>query len=611
MKQTLMDLLNKMIEEQHVNRSELCRGLCSGAALSRYLSGERRMDRLLLSALMQRLGKSPDKFVSLLTDAEYHYFDWRMRLLNSVADGELEEAECLLSEGTAVDAELNEPVQRQFYLMMRGVLQEKLHGDKEGAMAFYDRAVRATIPDFAGKLRQQSLLCVQEINVLLLWQEYLGDGETFAGVLDFSINYVCRHFGDEQELVKVYPRLAAKYLPYLRKKECYGKMYDLSKRAFEMMTSLYYFVCEEQILGAYIESAEKIGKAEEVAKRKVQLASWSRMKKELQEDLGIFQRDEWHVWDLWQEAELLREVVERRRRQQGMSQEALSEDICTPETLSRIETGKRAPSRRNFQALAKKLGVREDYYYSVIETDDFQLLEECFRIDGMIETRQWQKAKETAEHLEQQLDMENCHNRQYIGEIWYILEFYLDGIPEEEQTGRLITLLNLTIPEIPLTENVREWSEAFWCTVFTSEEISILIQIAIVLRRVGRQEDGLYLSEKLYEYYQGSTIRPEFHFRTFLRVLTGLSVGMSKAKHYEKCIHYSCEGIALGSKARKMTDIGLFINQIADAKECLGDKAFALRYYRYAFYCEELLGQGAEVPRRSYEKLNGKEVKWY
>ncbi|MCM1103449.1 MAG: helix-turn-helix domain-containing protein [Clostridium sp.] len=611
MKQTLMDLLNKMIEEQHVNRSELCRGLCSGAALSRYLSGERRMDRLLLSALMQRLGKSPDKFVSLLTDAEYRYFDWRMRLLNSVADGELEEAECLLSEGTAVDAELNEPVQRQFYLMMRGVLQEKLHGDKEGAMAFYDRAVRETIPDFAGKLRQQSFLCVQEINVLLLWQEYLGDGETFAGVLDFLINYVYRHFGDEQELVKVYPRLAAKYLPYLRKKECYGKMYDLSKRAFEMMTSLYYFVCEEQILGAYIESAEKIGKAEEVAKRKVQLASWSRMKKELQEDLGIFQRDEWHVWDLWQEAELLREVVERRRRQQGMSQEALSEDICTPETLSRIETGKRAPSRRNFQALAKKLGVREDYYYSVIETDDFQLLEECLRIDGMIETRQWQKAKETAEHLEQQLDMENCQNRQYLGAIRYILGLYLDDTPQEERIGRLITLLNLTIPEIPLTENVREWPEAFWCTVFTSEEISIMSDMVQELRHNGKQEDSFYLLEKLYEYYKRSTVRPEFHFRTFMRVLAWLSIFLGTSGRYEECVQCSREGIALCFVSRKMTDMGLFVNDIANAKECLGDKTFALRYYRYAFYCEELLGRNTEVPKRSYEKLSGEEAKWY
>lgn len=610
MKQTLMDLLNKIIEEQHVNRSELCRGLCSGAALSRYLSGERRMDRLLLSALMQRLGKSPDKFVSLLTDAEYRYFDWRMRLLNSVADGELEEAERLLSAREPVDAELNEPVQRQFYLMMRGVLQEKLHADKAGAMAFYDRAVRATIPDFAGKLRQQSFLCVQEINVLLLWQEYLGDGETFAGLLDFLINYVCRHFGDERELVKVYPRLAAKYLPYLRKKECYGEMYDLSKRAFEMMTSLYYFVCEEQILGAYIESAEKIGKAEEVAKRKVQLASWSRMKKALREDFGISERDEWHVWDLWQEAELLREVIERRRRQQGMSQEALSEDICTPETLSRIETGKRAPSRRNFQALAKKLGVREDYYYSVIETDDFQLLEECFRLDLMIETRQWQKAKETVEHLEQRLDMENCQNRQYLGEIRYILGIYLDDTPKE-QIGRLTTLLNLTIPEIPLTENVRDWSEAFWCTVFTSEEISIMSDMVQELRHNGKQEDSFYLLEKLYEYYKRSTVRPEFHFRTFMRVLAWLSIFLGTSGRYEECVQCSREGIALCFVSRKMTDMGLFVNDIANAKECLGDKTFALQYYRYAFYCEELLGRNTEVPKRSYEKLSGEEGKWY
>lgn len=634
MKQTLLDLLNKMIEEHNANQTELCRGLCSNAAFSRYINGERRVDRLLLSAMMQRLGKSPDKFVSLLTDAEYRYFDWRLRLLNLVVDMDWEGAGRLLSEREMPDKELNEPLQEQFYLMMCGLLQERLRGDREGAAAFFYRAIRATIPGFTGKLRPQSVLCVQEINALLLWQECLRNEAISAELLEFLVHYAYRHFEDEQERVKVYPRLVAECLPYFLKEERYEEIYTISKQAFSMMMSLRYFVCGEQVLGAYIEAAEKLGKAEEVAKRKVQLASWYAMREELHSDGGIVdgayaesrgsvqiaeaphsaltgRGDEWYVWDLWQEPELLREVIERRRKQRGISQEVLSEDICTPETLSRIVTGKRAPSRRNFKALAKKLAVREDYYYSMIEADDFRLLEERFRLDWMIETKQWQKAKEAAERMEQRLDMDNCYNRQYLGEIYYIIELVQSGIPSGQRMGRLLSLLKLTIPDYPLTEHVREWPEAFWCTVFASTEISILTQMATALRRSKKREDGLYLVEKLYEYYKMSTVRPEFHFRTFLLILAELSIVLGTSGCYEECIRYSREGIALCFVSRKMSDMGLFVNNIANAKECLGDKAFALRYYRYAFYCEELLGNSSEIPRRSYEKLNGKETEWY
>lgn len=636
MKQTLLDLFNKMIEEHNANQTELCRGLCSNAAFSRYINGERRMDRLLLSAMMQRLGKSPDKFVSLLTDAEYRYFDWRLRLLNLVVDMDWEGAQRLLSEREIPDKELNEPLQEQFYLMMRGLLQERLRGDWEGAAAFFYRAIRATIPGFTGKLRPQSVLCVQEINALLLWQECLRNEAISAELLEFLVHYAYRHFEDEQERVKVYPRLVAECLPYFRKEERYEEIYTISKQAFSMMMSLRYFVCGEQVLGAYIESAEKLGKAEEVAKRKVQLASWNAMREELRSDGGIAdgaceesrgsaqtaatprsaltgRGDEWYVWDLdlWQEPELLREVIERRRRQRGISQEVLSEDICTPETLSRIVTGKRAPSRRNFKALAKKLAVREDYYYSMIETDDFRLLEERFRLDWMIETRQWQKAKDAAERLESQLDMANCYNRQYLGEIYYIIELVQSGIPSGERMERLLSLLKLTKPDYPLTEHVREWPEAFWCTVFTSEEISILLQIARALRCDRKMEDSIYLAEKLYGYYKKSAVRPEFHFRTLMGILAQLSILHGTMGHYEECIRYSREGIALCFVSRKMSEMGLFVNNIANAKECLGDKAFALRYYQYAFYCEELLGNSAEIPRRSYKKLSGEETKWY
>lgn len=45
------------------------------------------------------------------------------------------------------------------------------------------------------------------------------------------------------------------------------------------------------------------------------------------------------------------EVIKRTRESLGMTQEELSEGICTTETLSRIETGKPDAQQGKFQSL--------------------------------------------------------------------------------------------------------------------------------------------------------------------------------------------------------------------------------------------------------------------
>ena len=52
MKKRLTDFVRETIDISHINRADLCRGLCSVSALSKYLNQERKMDRLLLTAIL-------------------------------------------------------------------------------------------------------------------------------------------------------------------------------------------------------------------------------------------------------------------------------------------------------------------------------------------------------------------------------------------------------------------------------------------------------------------------------------------------------------------------------------------------------------------------------
>ena len=72
--------LRKEREKRGISQERLCRGVCAVSALSRYENGERIPDRLLMNTLIERLGKSSDKLVTMISCQEYAYFEWKSKV---------------------------------------------------------------------------------------------------------------------------------------------------------------------------------------------------------------------------------------------------------------------------------------------------------------------------------------------------------------------------------------------------------------------------------------------------------------------------------------------------------------------------------------------------
>ncbi len=102
MKKTLSNMLQTIIEEEKVDKTILCKGLCSASAMSRYIYGESRPDRLLLNVLLQRLGKSPTKFATLLDKEEYAYFQWKQQISLAQLYRDWKQMECLLQDNKMI-----------------------------------------------------------------------------------------------------------------------------------------------------------------------------------------------------------------------------------------------------------------------------------------------------------------------------------------------------------------------------------------------------------------------------------------------------------------------------------------------------------------------------
>ena len=98
MKKRLTDFVRETIDISHINRADLCRGLCSVSALPKYLNQERKMDRLLLTAVLQRLGLSAVFFITLLSEEEYSYFEWRQDIAVAQLSGDWTRVQELLED---------------------------------------------------------------------------------------------------------------------------------------------------------------------------------------------------------------------------------------------------------------------------------------------------------------------------------------------------------------------------------------------------------------------------------------------------------------------------------------------------------------------------------
>lgn len=602
MRNTLCEMILRTIQERGISQKNLCYGLCSESTFTRYLRGERRMDRLLMTVLMQRLGESPEKFCPLLTEDEYYYFEWRQEVAVAQLHRDWNRLALLLQEPAARDTSCNEVLQRQYYLLVSGIVQEKCHGNRKESLRLLEQAISLTVPDYGMSLREGTRLGVQEINVLLLWQDLQPDREKSYQMLKGLANYIDTCYVGEQEKCKVYPKVASQYLPLLNQRKQYYECMTMAQKAIRLMTVTGYARGLEAILQAYIEAmaAVQAPGLEEIRK---QLWAWREIRREcmgVEEEAG----DELYLLDAWQEIELLHEVIGRSRKEQGYTQKTLSENICEPETLSRIECGKRMPYKKTYQALAQKLSLPDEYYFSTIETDNFRTLELRWEFETQIAGRQWQRVSELARQLEESLDMDIPCNRQYVEQAKYLVEKGTGRIKPADSFGRIVQILRCSIHNMPQCEEVRWWPEEFWTHLFTEREMSLLLQLADSLQQKKKYRQAAYLLERMLEYYQSSRVRLEFHYRIVLLIYARLTVQNSLLKMWDREREYSEAGIQMSMLCENKKMLPFFLNNKADALERLGKKEAALKFYELAYHSAKLLRTKTEtVASSSYEKL--------
>lgn len=352
----ISELLYDLRLEKEVGQKKLCWGLCSQGTYCRYENGERTPDRLLLNAIIQRLGKSADKLVTILTLREYKYFLWKKKVLTAVGKEDMDELERLLEQKEAKDFTINKSLQRQFKYRMQALVAWYKEADIKKGIQLLEQAVELTMPNIRFQKMDRYYISIEEMHILLELARFWikGDRKQEAtSLLGEIVDYSDRNYDDYEAKVKVLPKAVRMLYPLLieEQRELEGLL--LCKKAVELLCWQGVLYDLADLMEGYLICASKLFKNEEMGRYERQLQAL----REVYEEYGaeIYQQEDTRLTYHNQEMYLIDEMMQRFRIKKGVSQDVLSEGICTPETISRIESGRRGPNPNNFYALMRKL----------------------------------------------------------------------------------------------------------------------------------------------------------------------------------------------------------------------------------------------------------------
>jgi transcriptional regulator with XRE-family HTH domain len=606
----ISELLYVLRLEKDVGQKKLCWGLCSQGTYCRYENGERTPDRLLLNAIVQRLGKSADKLVTILTIKEYRYFLWKKKVLTAVGHEDIDELERLLGEKEASDLTINKNLQLQFKYRMQALVAWHKEEDIEKGISLLEQAVELTMPNIRFEKMERYYISIEEMHILLELARFWIKGDRVdeaTDLLNDIVDYSDRSYDDYEAKVKILPKAVRMLYPLLIQKNRELEGLLLCKKAVELLCWQGVLYDLADLMEGYLECAANLFENEEMIRYKRQLQAL----REVYEEYGadIYQQKEMRLTYHNQELYLIDEMMQRFRNKKGVSQDVLSEGICTPETISRIESGRRGPNPNNFYALMRKLETEHDYYNGKLETNDFLLLEKLEELERAMSLRDWIEARRLLDYLKSKVDMEKKQNQETLIAMENCILFYEKKITSKEFVERCERDIGC--------ENEGWKNEDFWrLHFFTNHKITMLNHIALGYEYMGYPEKCRYILEHVMEQLDKSKVRLEDRYESSITVVGNLSILYGKSGNMEECLMMCEKGIEVCLESGRGAKLVKFIVNKAEAMDSdvnVINTVKSKKYLQQAYYISDLLSLHSisayidQYYRTNYEQ----DIIWY
>ncbi len=596
-------IICKERKKKNILQEELLRGVCQQGEMAKIESGERVPEKMLADALMQRLGRCTDTLEAIMSVEEYILFDMRETLQRHFYECNYEK-NCSLIEKYRRHKEADWPLHRQFLLKYEAVNEYRRHGNMLRCRVELGNALTVTFHEWGRMQILNYYLCSQELHLLILIAFFMmPENEVRAlWILTETAIYLEERYYEEEK-VKLLPQCMWLLAEHSKRHGDWEKVEEYSRRGVECLTRNGALPLLRELLELRIESLRNLGsdmceietlqnQLDSLVAVLARYADWVLRMDDLSK-LHYF----YHEEEVSLDYEMLRDI----RKNQGISQGEVQS--CTQGSLSRIENGKQAPSKRHVMEIAEELGVNKSYYISRVQSEDYDLYELCHWKNQANFHREWERSLELLDKLEAALDMSIPINRQYI-EVSKVLWKKREKIIEPEMAlKQLEVILGYTMPDY-CEKKLR---------IPSREEFIILNQMAVLMGLTGKIENGLKLHKFILNIFQDSRVDEQYHTNSMLLLYMDYGEMLETIGELELAEEMDVKGIQLDIWCGSIDIVGKILANLAyvyDKSENETKRVLRRNYLINAYQLCLLLKQTipAKVIKECYQLMFGQDI---
>lgn len=574
-------LLYGIRTKYEMNVKDICRGICSPSSYCMYENDEMIPDILSVNMFLDRMGFGILGLTAYISEKEVVYFKWKESTRACIRNENYKKLVMLLEHMPTGNVSLNKKIREQYAWFIKGIVAEKDTADLKKATECYEKALECTCGFLIKSQKIEGTFSVREIHIYAIYLNLLckvnpKEKEEVISRFYQLMQYVNVHYVEEQQKVRIYPLLVCLWGNLVIEGKDTEGSFEIFEKTLELLRKQKSLYCLLEIMRLHILVGlkEKRDMSKEQEDIKILQSFFEEFGYQAQSQIYVPQANEIML-------EHVGQYLSTERKKVNYTQEKISDGICSVESYSRIENG-RKPTRNNYKALTEKIGTENRYYIELVNTGNIDALLLRREISYELFMEKNERLPELLEELKTVLgEKEVAKNRQY-------LEFVQVSI--EENTGRKTWNQCCDMFRNILSYTMNEKEIGKKRHVYTMLEINLIDHISVCMAKDGKSEEAMHLIKAFLD--DMDYMKTEKYYETFLAKLNYARWKSDRENFDEaECIYR--EGIEQRIRRNKTELLDEYIGEYAYnkyLKNNINEKQDVKRYLLYALVLSRMYG---------------------
>lgn len=574
-------LLYGIRTKYQISVNDICRGICGVSTYCMYENDEMIPDILSVNMFLDRMGFGILGLTAYISEKEVVYFKWKESTRACIRNENYKKLVMLLEHMPTGNVSLNKKIREQYAWFIKGIVAEKDTADLKKATECYEKALECTCGFLIKSQKIEGTFSVREIHIYAIYLNLLckvnpKEKEEVISRFYQLMQYVNVHYVEEQQKVRIYPLLVCLWGNLVIEGKDTEGSFEIFEKTLELLRKQKSLYCLLEIMRLHILVGlkEKRDMSKEQEDIKILQSFFEEFGYQAKSQIYVPQANEIML-------EHVGQYLSTERKKVNYTQEKISDGICSVESYSRIENG-RKPTRNNYKALTEKIGTENRYYIELVNTGNIDALLLRREISYELFMEKNERLPELLEELKTVLgEKEVAKNRQY-------LEFVQVSI--EENTGRKTWNQCCDMFRNILSYTMNEKEIGKKRHVYTMLEINLIDHISVCMAKDGKSEEAMHLIKAFLD--DMDYMKTEKYYETFLAKLNYARWKSDRENFDEaECIYR--EGIEQRIRRNKTELLDEYIGEYAYnkyLKNNINEKQDVKRYLLYALVLSRMYG---------------------